>query len=196
MGRKAGRTPEQTRRLALDAAATVFRTQGVGATLDDVARVAGLSKGGLVYHFKSKDELLRALVTDIIDAWREAVIAKLDPEDSAPGRLTRAYIRACLADDHDQHELRDAIALSVQLATDAQVAAAMNADAARWAADLQDDGLPGDVIRIIIAAADGASTLPEWSTGETEENAALCRHLIALSHAAEPFNRFLVDASR
>jgi hypothetical protein len=71
----------------------------------------------------------------------------------------------------------------------------MNADAQRWAADLQDDGHPEDVIRIILAAADGASTLPEWGIGSSDDNAALCRHLIALTHAAEPFNRFLDSVS-
>lgn len=196
MGRKAGRSPEQTRRLALDAAAEVFRTQGVGATLDDVARVAGLSKGGLVYHFKSKDELLRALVSDLADSWREAVMAKLDPDDDQPGRLTRAYVRASLQGEHERHEVRDAIALSIQLVADPKVAEVLQADAERWAADLQDDGLPADVVRLVVSAADGAGALPEWGSGDAEDSAALCRQLIGLTRAPKPLSRLLADAQR
>lgn len=61
MGRTTGRSPEDTRRLVLDAAASAIRTHGIGATLDLVAREAGISKGGLVYHFPSKTALLVAL---------------------------------------------------------------------------------------------------------------------------------------
>ena len=47
----------------LDAASAVIRRDGAQAlTLDAVAAEAGVSKGGLLYHFKSKRELLDALV--------------------------------------------------------------------------------------------------------------------------------------
>jgi AcrR family transcriptional regulator len=196
MGRKAGRTPEQTRRLALDAAAKVFRTHGVGATLDDVARAAGLSKGGLVYHFKSKDELLRALIDDIIDGWRQVVMDELEPGDDAPGRLMRAYVRANLKRRHDHHEMRDAFALSVQLVSDPQVAAALEADGERWAADLAGDGLPDDVVRLIVAAADGAGVLSEWGGSDETSSTTLGRQLVALTRAPDALSRLLADTDR
>jgi len=52
----------KTRRI-LDAAASVFARRGFGdARMDDVAGEAGVSKGGLYLHFKSKDDLFDALV--------------------------------------------------------------------------------------------------------------------------------------
>ena len=47
----------------LDAAVAVVRRDGAQAlTLDAVAAEAGVSKGGLLYHFRSKRDLLDALV--------------------------------------------------------------------------------------------------------------------------------------
>ncbi|WP_264629138.1 TetR/AcrR family transcriptional regulator, partial [Candidatus Symbiopectobacterium sp. NZEC135] len=47
----------------LDAAETVLLRSGVhGFTLDAVAAQAGISKGGLVYRFPSKDQLIQTLL--------------------------------------------------------------------------------------------------------------------------------------
>jgi AcrR family transcriptional regulator len=48
----------------LDAALQAFASEGFAATrIDDIARQAGLSKGGIYTHFKSKDEIFEALLT-------------------------------------------------------------------------------------------------------------------------------------
>lgn len=45
----------------IEAAVEVFVEQGYeGASMEDIARRAGLTKGGLYHHFKGKDELLLA----------------------------------------------------------------------------------------------------------------------------------------
>lgn len=47
----------------LDAATAVFAEKGFyGATMDDIVAATGLSKGGLYWHFKSKDEIIIALM--------------------------------------------------------------------------------------------------------------------------------------
>ena len=54
---------ESTRESLLDAAKRVVQRDGAGhLTLDAVAREAGVSKGGLLYHFPSKADLLRGMV--------------------------------------------------------------------------------------------------------------------------------------
>jgi AcrR family transcriptional regulator len=46
----------------LDAAEELICTRGIaGFTLDAVARAAGVSKGGLLYHFRSKDSLIAGM---------------------------------------------------------------------------------------------------------------------------------------
>ena len=52
----------------LEAAIGVFAQHGFdAATTDDIARAAGLSKGGLYWHFKSKDDILAAILMQLFD---------------------------------------------------------------------------------------------------------------------------------
>jgi AcrR family transcriptional regulator len=82
----------ETRERLLHAAATVIRRLGVCAlTLDAVAAEAGVSKGGLLYHFPSKEALLDGL----IDWWHDQFEESLSETDGeGPGALARAYLRA------------------------------------------------------------------------------------------------------
>jgi AcrR family transcriptional regulator len=55
----------------LDAAEAVVMRQGIAnLTLDAVAAEAGMSKGGLLHHFPTKDRLVEALVTRSAENWR------------------------------------------------------------------------------------------------------------------------------
>ena len=185
MPRKAGRNPEETRRALLDAAATVIRTRGVSASLDDIARAAGVSKGGLLYHFPAKDALVRTLTQDLLDEFRPAVQAAVDPADTAPGRLTRAYVRASLDTSYDEVAVRETIALIAQLISIPEIAELARADAERWERDLHADGLPADVVTLVVAAADGASTAPLWGAGiDVAAARKLEQQLLALTRTA------------
>jgi TetR/AcrR family transcriptional regulator len=56
----------------LAAALDVFSTHGFrGATLDQIADAAGLSKPNLLYWFASKEEVHRMLLTRLLDTWLE-----------------------------------------------------------------------------------------------------------------------------
>ena len=68
------RLPPQTRiPLILDAALAAFSVQGYADTrIDDIAREAGLSKGGLYAHFESKEAIFNALLQ------RSLVLPSLD----------------------------------------------------------------------------------------------------------------------
>ena len=51
-----------------DAAAELFSTRGfLETSMDDIARAAHLSKGGMYYYFKSKTEILFAILSDFMD---------------------------------------------------------------------------------------------------------------------------------
>lgn len=54
---------EKLRESILDAAQRVLAMKGlVNATMEDIAKEAGLSKGGVFYHFASKKELLLGII--------------------------------------------------------------------------------------------------------------------------------------
>ena len=79
----------------LDAAEAVVRGSGAAhLTLDAVCARAGISKGGLLYHFRTKEALLLAMVERLHRAYAGAIrreAAKLPP---SPARELKAFIRA------------------------------------------------------------------------------------------------------
>ncbi|OLR93520.1 TetR/AcrR family transcriptional regulator [Actinokineospora bangkokensis] len=182
MPRKAGRSPEDTRRALMTAAAAAIRTGGLSVPLGGIATAAGVSKGGLLYHFPTKDSLVLALAQESVDTFRAEVLAAVDPDDTAPGRLCRAYVRACLDTLDDDQAVRNNLALVAQLLTDPAVADLLAADARRWNADLAADGLPRPILDLVVAAADGASVAPIWAaTLQPGPLVGLRRVLLALT---------------
>jgi AcrR family transcriptional regulator len=94
---------ERTRTAILDAAAEVIEERGfAGASLSDILARAGVTKGALYFHFRSKDELAHALLTeqlqveqpftDLADAGLQTAIDLC--HELARGLRTSARIRA------------------------------------------------------------------------------------------------------
>ncbi|MBP9185296.1 MAG: TetR family transcriptional regulator C-terminal domain-containing protein [Fuscovulum sp.] len=86
------RIQQKNREVILDAALEVFSTHGFrGATLDQIAEVAGLSKPNLLYYFPSKEAVHRALLTALLDTWLDPLKA-MDP-GGEPVAEVLAYVR-------------------------------------------------------------------------------------------------------
>ncbi len=162
MGRTAGRSGSQTKNLLLAAATTVIRARGLGVTLDDIAAAAGVSKGGLVYHFASKEILLTELAREQIDRFRVTIATKLDPDDDAPGRWTRAYVRAMLDPEQDTVAAWESTSLLCQLMVDPTVQVIAREAYESLTEQLRTDGLPEELSVFIVAAADGATAPMMW----------------------------------
>jgi AcrR family transcriptional regulator len=60
------RDAEQNRRRLLDAAAEVFAEHGLEASVEEIARTAGVGMGTLYRRFPTKDALISALVHDVL----------------------------------------------------------------------------------------------------------------------------------
>jgi TetR/AcrR family transcriptional regulator len=68
--RPRSRIQQRNREVILDAALEVFSLHGFrGATLDQIAEVAGLSKPNLLYYFPSKEAVHKVLLTGLLDTW-------------------------------------------------------------------------------------------------------------------------------
>ena len=86
-----------TRRRILDAAQDLARSTGPGnLSLDAVAAQAGVSKGGLLYHFPSKNRLMEALVEDHLSRFDAALSAQ--EKTGRPDAAICAYIAQFMAD--------------------------------------------------------------------------------------------------
>src|SRR5260221_3320038 len=61
-------TRDDTREKLFEAAARVFEEQGIGgASIEDLAAAAGLTRGAFYSNFKSKDELIIAMLEDHVE---------------------------------------------------------------------------------------------------------------------------------
>ncbi|MAY88858.1 MAG: TetR family transcriptional regulator [Pseudooceanicola sp.] len=73
------RIQRKNRAAILDAALDVFSLKGFdGATVDQIASSAGLSKPNLLYYFPSKEAIYTALLGELLDTWLDPLRA-LDP---------------------------------------------------------------------------------------------------------------------
>ncbi len=82
-----------TRETLLDAAQAVVLADGAAhLTLDAVADRAGVSKGGLLYHFPAKESLLQAMVDRQVQRIEQAHQNALDRLPPGPGLELRARV--------------------------------------------------------------------------------------------------------
>jgi AcrR family transcriptional regulator len=96
-----GRKPKG-RQIILDAARHIVRERGAGSlTYEELVQQSGLTRGGITYHFPTKDVLLRELISCDIEQWRE-IEEQLKPElDSDAAAELIAYIRSHSDRDED-----------------------------------------------------------------------------------------------
>ncbi|GAA2021377.1 TetR/AcrR family transcriptional regulator [Catenulispora yoronensis] len=145
-----------TRNRLLDAAEQVVSSQGASAlTLEAVAAEAGVSKGGLLYHFPSKDALASALVRRVVDGVDHALVTA--SADGSPGAFTRAYIQVTMGEPGHVHTGPDSMstALLGALALDPGLLAPLKSAYERWQARLEADGLPEGIATLVRLAVDG-----------------------------------------
>lgn len=140
----------------LTAAQTVVRQNGTDAlTLDAVAKEAGVSKGGLLYHFPTKEALIQGMIQSLIDEFNLAVVTEVerDPTPQKAGRYARAYLRATFYSDYPLPALSEGIlagiAMNPALLRPLQVAFQ------EWQTRLLNDGIDPATAAVIRTAADG-----------------------------------------
>ncbi|MEM9465505.1 MAG: TetR/AcrR family transcriptional regulator [Actinomycetota bacterium] len=129
----------KTRAKLLDAAAVVVRREGVAAmTLARVADEAGVSKGGLLHHFGSKEELLAGLLEQTMADAAASLNAMTDGDDR--GSFARAYLEYVRRPDEHQADSATAI-FAAAAAGDGELGAAVEVFEAWQHRLMHDDGL-------------------------------------------------------
>ena len=95
---RAARTQRRTRiqeakeEIILEAALEVFSLRGFhGSTVDRIAERAGMSKPNMLYYFRTKEAMHRALIDRLLDTWLEPLSAF--DADGDPEEEIRSYIR-------------------------------------------------------------------------------------------------------
>ena len=102
--------PASSREVILDAAEAVVLESGARhMTLDAVAARAGVSKGGFLYHFPTKEALLRAMLERLIKHLGERRKEKCKGLKEGPGREIKAFILSRVERDPKMERIGSAV---------------------------------------------------------------------------------------
>jgi AcrR family transcriptional regulator len=142
----------ETRDLLLDAAARLLLRDPSKLTLDAVAAEAGTSKGGLLYHFASKAELLDA----VVDRWEASFQDQIDATaDDSPGGWVRAYADITALEYEDEHAREIDSGILAVLALQPERLEAVRARYGGWQERAVNDGIDPVDATIVRLASDG-----------------------------------------
>ncbi len=152
--------PPDMRTRILDAVERIVVHKGVGGlTLEAAAREAGVSKGGLLYHFASKEALLTGLLQRLADFIAQEYQAGVARQPEGPGRIARAQIAWAFGESdcypgEERHDRAAAVFLAA-FHHDPALLDPMRAVMARMKADLLADGTPHGAAMAVLTATDG-----------------------------------------
>ncbi|GGJ23376.1 TetR/AcrR family transcriptional regulator [Deinococcus roseus] len=142
--------PVDTRTQILDAAYRLIQKSGAATlTIEAVAKEAGLSKGGVLYHFSSKQKLIEGMLEASLNHFEQEM--QKHPQEG-PGARTRAYLEATF-DFPAVPEIPSAIMAAI--ATDASYLKIYQERYQIWQAELNQDGLSAERAMLLRLAADG-----------------------------------------
>ncbi len=87
--------------IVLQTASTLFLTKGFQVTsMDEIVALSKVSKTNIYYHYKSKEELLLAIVDQLISRYEERISRTLTQDMSIPAKMERLF--RILTEDNEQ----------------------------------------------------------------------------------------------
>ncbi len=149
------RSGAQTRQSILLAANRLVLEQGVEhLTLQATAREAGISKGGLLHHFPSKEALISGMIQLYLERFTRDFYASAGEEsENAVGRWTRAYLEVTFRDNQQIPRLN--AGLLAAIATNPALLKPLQQGFADWVKLLGKDGIDPVTATIVRLVSDG-----------------------------------------
>ena len=147
-----------SRERILDAAEAVVIERGVNdMTLAGVAAQAGVGKGGLLYHFPSKDALVQAMVSRIASMVEQRFAAELAKVPPGRGRHAGTLLRLMMDTEGSLFPRLQRVAapLLAAMARNPKMLDPMRRFFQGVHQGMLADGLPADVSWLVLAALDG-----------------------------------------
>lgn len=108
------RDKSKKREMIVQGAAEVFAKEGYdGASMDQIAQVAGVSKKTVYNHFDNKENLFKAIVAMLLDEREAKKVIIFDPKTSIKDQLIAfAMAEICLIDTSDKRKLSRILTLT------------------------------------------------------------------------------------
>ena len=153
------RNPDNARERIIDAAEQVVVEAGARhLTLEAVASNAGVSRGGLLYHFPNKEALLKGMLDRLRKHRAESIIKRRAEIPVGPEREAVVYVLSLFDEDAGPNRYV-AAALLASGAHDPELLAPARGDYHQTVADLTKDGLSFERAAVIMLAANGLRLL-------------------------------------
>lgn len=138
--------------ILLAACRVIDRDGAARLTLDAVAREAGVSKGGLLYHYPNKDALLKAAVDAYLTDFETDLQRRENLDPNATGRFTRANFASNLAVAPQPDA---SAALLAAMLLDPALLVPVRERYGAWRTCAEDDGLEPGLGTLLSLAVDG-----------------------------------------
>ncbi|WP_044639912.1 TetR/AcrR family transcriptional regulator [Risungbinella massiliensis] len=141
-----------TREKLLQAAGVVVQEKGVSQlTLESVAKQAGVSKGGLLYHFPNKEALIRAMV-DYLMQLNTHTLLEHKTQGSDKGHFVRAFLETTEVSPK-QREL--SAGLIAAFVTNPELLQTVREHYQNWQERVENDGIDPALATVVRLASDG-----------------------------------------
>jgi AcrR family transcriptional regulator len=145
--------PSKTKRKLLEAAGLVVKEKGVtGLTLEAVAKQAKVSKGGLLYHYPNKQELLKAMIAHLNEKFERAIAKQIEQSE---GKITWLEAYVAMSFDPQHSQIAESAGLLAAIANDLSLLEPLAERYQVLQQQLEDSNLDSDLANIIRLAADG-----------------------------------------
>ena len=169
----------ETKRKIIEAAAAVVKEKGAAnLTLDAVAKQAGVSKGGLLYHYPNKSALLAAMVEHLNNSFERAIEEKMA---KARTSWLEAYVAMSFDPQHSQ--VAESAGMLAAVANDLSLLEPLSERYKAWQQQLEASDIEPNLATIVRLAADGLwfTELFDISPLDDERRSQILAALIVLA---------------
>ncbi|HLR53138.1 MAG TPA: TetR/AcrR family transcriptional regulator [Pseudogracilibacillus sp.] len=175
-----------TRSKILNAAAYIIQTDGIlSFTLEAVAKRAGVSKGGLLYHFPSKEALVSGMVEHLMQNYIKNIERNANQDNLEHGKWTRSFIRGSFEQSNPDEYMN--AGLMAAAAVNRELLKPVQDTYEQWQERINDDGLDSINSTILRLAVDGLWFSEIFNLAPLEEShrKLILERLIKLTHEEE-----------
>jgi AcrR family transcriptional regulator len=128
----------------------IINSKGVShLTLENIAKEAGISKGGLLHYFPNKNALIKEGITSVLENYSEEM-EKLDAKDTDDGHFLRSFTEVSL---NNPQQLTSG--LIAAMAINPELLQPIQEHYENWQNKIEEDGLDSVSATIIRLAVDG-----------------------------------------
>ncbi|WP_079529448.1 TetR/AcrR family transcriptional regulator [Halobacillus hunanensis] len=138
----------------LHAAASIVSREGIfNFTLEAVAKEAGMSKGGLLYHYPSKEALVQGMVEHLAESYTGKIESNAEDDPDDIGKWTRAFLNVTFNQTYPNKDMN--AGLLAAKAVNPELLNPIKEAYGEWQHRIEHDGLDPVMSTIIRLATDG-----------------------------------------